>query len=690
MNGPPSTPERCSSKDGSNIPSPTQQGSNSPKYKPRQSIRLNPEDVQSINRRRSLTPNNENRSSTHMTFFYKENLKELDRLQEELSRKKTKLNTAQDEMNSLKSKLETVEFKMNNLKEEKQVKVRQIGLKRNELNSLDQDHELKLEFMRNGFDLEIKKIEGKYHSEMNETESKFKFEVQQVEFERIQKFKQEKEHLLKDIQNLNDEVNNNDNVINQLKEELDKKYSNLKEKWMVEFQTEWKNITEANQSMIKDINKLSQDIENNMTSELDQSKDKRNILEKELAILEEKLNEKNAFKESITVQIDTVEEEIEQTINQRKELNEYITNSKNELLQINEILIKEETMRRKLHNEIQELRGNIRVYCRIRPPLENEVQDISHIHVSNFDNRNGSQAIQISKEDRNSKFLFDKVFSTNASNRDVFEEVGQLIQSSLDGYNVCIFAYGQTGSGKTYTMMNDPDGVIPMTLDHIFDWTRLLKERGWDYSFEAQFIEIYNEQIVDLLRSLNPEPGPTKYEIRHDGDSQRTSITNVTSVKLETRTRVNTVLRTANKTKSIAATNSNERSSRSHSVFTIRIHGTNSITGEASDGVLNLVDLAGSERIDTSNVTGDRLRETQNINKSLSCLGDVIYALNGKDMKHIPFRNSKLTYLLQYSLIGDSKTLMFVNVSPSSNHVKETLNSLRFASKVNSTKINQH
>ena len=89
-------------------------------------------------------------------------------------------------------------------------------------------------------------------------------------------------------------------------------------------------------------------------------------------------------------------------------------------------------------------------------------------------------------------------------------------------------------------------------------------------------------------------------------------------------------------------------------------------------------------------VTGDRLRETQNINKSLSCLGDVIYALNGKDMKHIPFRNSKLTYLLQYSLIGDSKTLMFVNVSPSSNHVKETLNSLRFASKVNSTKINQH
>lgn len=624
-----------------------------------------------------------------MTFFYKENLKELSKLQEELTRKKARLDTSRDEMNSLKSKVETVEFKMNNLKEDKQLKVRQIGLKQNELNSLDQDHQLKTQFMQNGFDLELKQIEGKYSNELGEVESRFKFEIQQVEFEKVQRLKEEKDHLLEKIQTINDEVSNNDNTVSQLKLELDKKYAMSKETWMLEFQEEWKNITASNQSMIKDINDLSQEIDESLSNELDQSKNKCGDLQEELSILEKKINEKNLYKTSISVQIDTVKEETEQTVRQRKELNEYISNSKNELVQINDILIKEETMRRKLHNEIQEFRGNIRVYCRIRPPLENEPQDVSHIHVSKFDNRNGSQAIEINKEDRNSKFLFDKVFDTKETNQEVFQEVCQLIQSSLDGYNVCIFAYGQTGSGKTYTMMNNSDGVIPMTLDHIFDWTRLLKERGWNYSFEAQFVEIYNEQIVDLLRTFNPDPGPKKYEIRHDTKSRRTSITNVTSIKLETRAMVNTILKTANRMKSIAATNANERSSRSHSVFTIKIHGTNSTTGETCDGILNLVDLAGSERIETSNVTGDRLRETQNINRSLSCLGDVIYALNGNDMKHIPFRNSKLTYLLQHSLIGDSKTLMFVNVSPSSGQLKETLNSLRFASKVNSTKINQ-
>lgn len=255
---------------------------------------------------------------------------------------------------------------------------------------------------------------------------------------------------------------------------------------------------------------------------------------------------------------------------------------------------------------------------------------------------------------------------------------------------MCIFAYGQTGSGKTFTMLNDTDGVIPMTLDHFFDWTHSLKERGWHYQFKAQFVEIYNEQIIDLLRSLNNDQNSSqKYEIRHNPVLQRTTITNVTTIELKSRSMVNKLLKTATKMRSTASTNSNERSSRSHSIFTIHIHGYNSITEEKSDGVLNLVDLAGSERIDTSNVTGERLRETQNINRSLSCLGDVIYSLNGNDNKHIPFRNSKLTYLLQYSLLGNSKTLMFVNVSPSIGQVKETINSLRFASKVNAVKLSK-
>ena len=149
---------------------------------------------------------------------------------------------------------------------------------------------------------------------------------------------------------------------------------------------------------------------------------------------------------------------------------------------------------------------------------------------------------------------------------------------------------------------------------------------------------------------------------------------------------VHKLLQVAAKNRSTAATKMNERSSRSHSVFTLKITGINQDTNQKSHGVLNLIDLAGSERLNASGVTGDRLKETQNINKSLSSLGDVISALGSKK-GHVPFRNSKLTYLLQNCLGGDGKTLMFVNVAPEATSVQESICSLRFASKVNAVEI---
>ena len=145
---------------------------------------------------------------------------------------------------------------------------------------------------------------------------------------------------------------------------------------------------------------------------------------------------------------------------------------------------------------------------------------------------------------------------------------------------------------------------------------------------------------------------------------------------------VHELLAQASKNRAVGATQANERSSRSHSVFTLRLEGTNAATGESNVSNLNLIDLAGSERLSSSGATGDRLKETQNINKSLSNLGNVIMSMANKDA-HVPFRNSKLTYLLQNSLGGNSKTLMFVNIQQGEESFNETLCSLRFATKVN-------
>jgi len=176
-----------------------------------------------------------------------------------------------------------------------------------------------------------------------------------------------------------------------------------------------------------------------------------------------------------------------------------------------------------------------------------------------------------------------------------------------------------------------------------------------------------------------------KYDIKHDNKGT-TTISELEYVEVKTIDKVFDLLRIASKNRVVAYTNCNDRSSRSHSVFSLQITGKNESTGQTTHGVLNLIDLAGSERLKESKSQGDRLKETQSINSSLSYLGDVIHALANKE-KHIPFRNSKLTYLLQNYLGGDSKTLMFVNISPNLENVNETVNSLRFASKVNSCQI---
>lgn len=376
----------------------------------------------------------------------------------------------------------------------------------------------------------------------------------------------------------------------------------------------------------------------------------------------------------------------------------------------NEKLRQEETLRRKLHNQVQELKGNIRVMCRVRPASDLETEpakiafpdddtDSKEVAIQGPETKSAMGNVTTAKH----AFSFDRVFGPACQNGEVFEEISQLVQSALDGYNVCIFCYGQTGSGKTHTMSSD-DGMIPRATAQIYAEATRLEEKGWKYKMEGNFVEVYNETYNDLL-GKSEDLDKKKLEVRHDMAKKQTTLENAVSVELDSPNRVEEMLNTASKNRSVAATKANMRSSRSHSVFILKLVGVNSITGEKSEGTLNLVDLAGSERLDHSKAEGQRLKETQNINKSLSCLGDVINALgSGKEGAHIPYRNSKvslsskksrrsrltfvqLTYLLQNSLGGNSKTLMFVMVSPLQAHLQETITSLKFATKVHNTHI---
>ncbi|KIJ55265.1 hypothetical protein M422DRAFT_57787 [Sphaerobolus stellatus SS14] len=360
-----------------------------------------------------------------------------------------------------------------------------------------------------------------------------------------------------------------------------------------------------------------------------------------------------------------------------------------------------ETIRRKLHNTVQELKGNIRVFCRVRPPLPSDAEDDSTPVIANIaypDTRDHKEIVLSTTSESATgterkevwNFGFDRVFEPHSTQGEVFEEISQLAQSCVDGYNVCIFAYG---SGKSFTMEGgrapETAGMIPRAVERVFAAAQELNSKGWVYKMEGQFLEIYNETINDLLGS--GELDKKKHEIRHDKGTTR--VTDAVVVPLESPAQVRTLLLRAQSRRTVAATLMNERSSRSHSVFTLRISGSNPLTSESCEGSLNLVDLAGSERLNSSGAGNDkeRLKETQNINRSLSALGDVIAALGnappGQGDKHIPYRNSKLTYLLQTSLSGNSKTLMVLNLSPLAAHLNESLCSLRFATKVNNTTI---
>ncbi|VAI77378.1 unnamed protein product [Triticum turgidum subsp. durum] len=343
---------------------------------------------------------------------------------------------------------------------------------------------------------------------------------------------------------------------------------------------------------------------------------------------------------------------------------------------------------RKLFNEVQELKGNIRVFCRIRPFLPNEDHKSSTTEITGD---NGELILanptKIGKEG-NKLFKFNKVLGPTTSQDEVFRDIQPLVRSVLDGYNVCIFAYGQTGSGKTYTMTGPEDATeeeLGVNFRALNDLFLISRNRGdtFNYEVSVQMIEIYNEQIHDLLGSNGSEKN---LGILNSSHPNGLAVPDATLHPVNSTTDVIELMRTGLGNRSVGATALNERSSRSHSVVTVHVQGEDLKTGATLRGALHLVDLAGSERVDRSAVTGDRLKEAQHINKSLSALGDVIFSLSQKT-SHVPYRNSKLTQVLQSSLGGHAKTLMFVQINPDVSSYAESLSTLRFAERVSGVEL---
>ncbi|KDP42953.1 hypothetical protein JCGZ_23895 [Jatropha curcas] len=301
-----------------------------------------------------------------------------------------------------------------------------------------------------------------------------------------------------------------------------------------------------------------------------------------------------------------------------------------------------------------------------------------------------------------SRFTFDLVADETVSQEKLFKVAGlPMVENCIGGYNSCMFAYGQTGSGKTHTMLGDIEGgtrrhsvncgMTPRVFEYLFSRIQKEKEARRDeklkYTCKCSFLEIYNEQILDLL-----DPSSNNLQIREDV-KKGVYVENLKEIEVTSARDVIQQLIEGAANRKVAATNMNRASSRSHSVFTCIIESKWESQGVTHHRFarLNLVDLAGSERQKSSGAEGERLKEATNINKSLSTLGLVIMNLvsisNGKS-QHVPYRDSKLTFLLQDSLGGNSKTIIIANISPSLCCSLETLSTLKFAQRAKFIKNN--
>ncbi|KAL7734106.1 hypothetical protein ACLKA6_011788 [Drosophila palustris] len=338
---------------------------------------------------------------------------------------------------------------------------------------------------------------------------------------------------------------------------------------------------------------------------------------------------------------------------------------------------------------------NVRVVVRSRPLDKNELSTgaLSAIQVDKI-----NRAITVSKPNATANeppktYYFDNVFDGGSNQLDLYVDTARpIVDKVLEGYNGTILAYGQTGTGKTYTMSGNPDspqtkGIIPNAFAHIFGHIAKARENQ-KFLVRVSYMEIYNEEVRDLLG----KDVSKSLEVKERPDIG-VFVKDLSGYVVHNADDLENIMRLGNKNRAVGATKMNQESSRSHAIFSITVESSELGEGGVQHvrmGKLQLVDLAGSERQSKTQASGQRLKEATKINLSLSVLGNVISALVDGKSTHIPYRNSKLTRLLQDSLGGNSKTVMCATISPADCNCMETISTLRYASRAKNIQNRMH
>ncbi|KAK9760112.1 hypothetical protein K7432_016191, partial [Basidiobolus ranarum] len=333
--------------------------------------------------------------------------------------------------------------------------------------------------------------------------------------------------------------------------------------------------------------------------------------------------------------------------------------------------------------------NNIKVVCRFRPQnkMEERKNGVPVVYIDE-----SGTSVKLESKDYTGSFTFDRCYGPLTSQQELFEYgVIQTVEDVMQGYNGTVFAYGQTGSGKTHTMMGDMGsdefkGIVPRIVEKIFKSIHESPSTT-EYTVKVSYMEIYMEKVRDLL---NPKNDNLPI---HEEKSRGIYVKNLCEVYVSGLNEVYEVMNRGGSSRMVSSTSMNAESSRSHSIFIIVINQKNLLDGSLKSGKLYLVDLAGSEKVGKTGASGQTLEEAKMINKSLTSLGMVINALTDGKSTHVPYRDSKLTRILQESLGGNSRTTLIINCSPSSYNDAETLSTLRFGTRAktikNKAKVNQ-